>query len=70
MTSTLTDPATPPAAQAVDTDPPVLKAYRTMIALRRSLRETLGNAVTWLDTPDDVRRWWAATTEPEQLGHP
>jgi alpha-glucosidase len=42
------------AAQAVDTDPEVLRAYRSMLAVRRELRGSLGDAVTWLDTPDDV----------------
>jgi alpha-glucosidase len=42
------------AAQAVDTEPEVLTAYRSMLALRRSLRGKLGNEVTWLETPDDV----------------
>jgi alpha-glucosidase len=42
------------AAQAVDTEPAVLRAYRSMLAIRRSLRGSLGDRVTWLDTADDV----------------
>jgi alpha-glucosidase len=42
------------ATQAVDAEPAVLVAYREMLAVRRSLRGSLGNAVTWLDTPPDV----------------
>jgi alpha-glucosidase len=42
------------ATQAVDAEPAVLVAYREMLAVRRSLRGSLGNAVTWLDTPRDV----------------
>ncbi|MDX6200055.1 MAG: alpha-glucosidase [Actinomycetota bacterium] len=42
------------AAQAVDTEPAVLQAYRSMLAVRRSLRGALGDEVTWLDAPDDV----------------
>src|SRR4051812_26119587 len=42
------------STQAVDTDPAVLQGYRSMLAVRRSLRGALGDEVIWLDTPDDV----------------
>ncbi|MBK5307845.1 MAG: alpha-glucosidase [Frankiaceae bacterium] len=42
------------ATCAVDTTPAVLTAYRSMLSVRRSLRGSLGNRVTWLDTADDV----------------
>jgi alpha-glucosidase len=41
-------------SQAVDQDPEVLQMYQSMLALRRSLRSSLGTEVTWLETPDDV----------------
>ena len=42
------------AAQAVNAEPPVLQAYRSMLAIRRSLRDGLGRGVTWLESSDDV----------------
>jgi alpha-glucosidase len=41
-------------AQAVDAAPAVLTSYRSMLAVRRSIRASLGTGVTWLDTTDDV----------------
>jgi alpha-glucosidase len=42
------------AAQAVDNDPEILRAYRSMLARRRTLRGSLGEAVTWIDVAEDV----------------
>jgi alpha-glucosidase len=42
------------ASQAVDTQPEVLEVYRSMLAVRRSLRAGLGTGITWLDTAEDV----------------
>src|SRR4051812_16298507 len=40
--------------QAVEREPAVLTAYRSMLSARRSLRGSLRNGIEWLDTPDDV----------------
>jgi alpha-glucosidase len=42
------------ATQAVDAEPPVLAAYRSMLAVRRTLHAGLGSGITWLDTAPDV----------------
>ena len=42
------------ATQAVDAEPPVLAAYRSMLAVRRTLRAGLGAGITWLETAPDV----------------
>ncbi len=42
------------AAKAVDLDPPVLRAYRELLALRRSLLPALGRAVRRLPAPPGV----------------
>jgi alpha-glucosidase len=42
------------AAQAVDTDPEVLRSYRELLRVRRALQPSLGGTVTWLDGADDV----------------
>jgi len=42
------------ATQAVDANPSVLVAYRSMLAVRRRMRGMLGRGITWLDTGDEV----------------
>lgn len=42
------------AAKAVDADPPVLRAYRRLLARRRALLPGLGRGVQWLDVPPGV----------------
>jgi alpha-glucosidase len=42
------------SSQAVDTTPEVLERYRSILAVRRSLRGSLGPRVNWLDSADDV----------------
>jgi alpha-glucosidase len=40
--------------QAVDVQPEVLETYRTMLAVRRSWRGSMGSGISWLAAPDDV----------------
>lgn len=42
------------ADKAVDRDPPALRTYRQLLALRRELLRSLGRGVEWLDAPEGV----------------